>query len=149
MIMPMIGMSMTVIMTVSMIMAVMMVMPVVVRVTVSVIVALAVSMGMIMAVALVMVMMVMMAFSMAVVVPMVVAVPLVMAMMVLFRGIDVPARFLVHDIELGPHEPALAHLARPYAEPFQTKGVDMPADGFDVRTGVDQGAHEHVAADAG
>jgi hypothetical protein len=83
--------------------------------------------------------------------PMTAVASIVMAMIMIisFRGVNVAACFIVYDIELGADQPALLHLARPYAEPSQAKGADMTADGFDVRSGVEQGADEHVAADSG
>jgi hypothetical protein len=90
---------------------------------------------------------VVMPMIMPVVMPMIM--PVVMSVVVIFRRIHVPSGMRVENVKFGSHQPVFAHLARPYAKSFQAEGVDVITDDFDIGAGVDQGTHEHVAADAG
>jgi hypothetical protein len=88
-----------------------------VTVAVAVIVVLIVLMGMTMLVIVIVAMAVIMTFRMFV--PMAVMMFVPMGVMVIIKRINVIAGFVVYDIELCPHEPALAHLPGPDAEAFQ------------------------------
>jgi hypothetical protein len=88
-----------------------------VTMTVAVVVAVIVLMGMTMLVIVIVAMAVIMIFGMFMSMAVMMFVP--MAVMVIIRCINVMAGFVVYDIELCPHEPALAHLPGPDAEAFQ------------------------------
>jgi hypothetical protein len=93
--------------------------------------------------------------AMIVCMAMVVAMAVVMGMTMIMvvdmfcRCIHIPAGVRVENVEFGAHQAVLAYFARPHAKPFHPQGCDMFANQFYIRSGVDQCAHEHVAAHAG
>jgi hypothetical protein len=65
------------------------------------------------------------------------------------RRINIPAGVRIENVEFGAHQPVFAYLARPDAKAFQSEGIDVFTNNFNISASVDQSPYKHIAADTG